>query len=359
MDVSRIEAISPKQIDWRKLTAKEIIKYDNQGVNVPLEYLQWAKEFRADLTANDKDETTYDTMGTSQAVADPTYAEAHSSVNAEGSEEGSDESQNLTAKERRDKLLEEKSYYGVAKIFSEESKNKAQYSESAEALLNNTGNKSDNETENIESSIRALMEEADELKSKIESLKNKSSNDKGQNNTSKILQLQRQIKQLGQTGQVMAAGVDADLNEYKSVIEAQYPIGDDAVDTGNVTVEMGEVIKKWPFFFDWVGERIVESGENAINKGDLAKQAAVDASDRNSQNLSQIGDLKNDIEGKTGVQAVSFTNEDVKAKNAKNEDKKDSSSSKTAEDQQIAIASGSIDEIMKYKIRKGEINQNS
>ena len=57
MDVSRIEAISPKQIDWRKLTAKEIIKYDNQGVEVPPEYLQWAKDFRADLTANDKDET--------------------------------------------------------------------------------------------------------------------------------------------------------------------------------------------------------------------------------------------------------------------------------------------------------------
>ena len=30
MDVSRIEAISPKQIDWRKLTAKEIIKYEKR-----------------------------------------------------------------------------------------------------------------------------------------------------------------------------------------------------------------------------------------------------------------------------------------------------------------------------------------
>ena len=58
MEVSRIGAISPQQIDWRRLTAKEIIKYEQQGIEVPTQYLQWAQEFRASLDSND--ETTYE-----------------------------------------------------------------------------------------------------------------------------------------------------------------------------------------------------------------------------------------------------------------------------------------------------------
>ena len=60
MDVSRISMITPKVIDWRKLTAKDIIKYDSEGMNVPSEYLSWAKSFRVDLEKNDTDETTYE-----------------------------------------------------------------------------------------------------------------------------------------------------------------------------------------------------------------------------------------------------------------------------------------------------------
>ena len=60
MDVSRISMAAPKVIDWRKLTAKDIIKYDSEGLNVPPEYLSWAKSFRIDLEKNDTDETTYE-----------------------------------------------------------------------------------------------------------------------------------------------------------------------------------------------------------------------------------------------------------------------------------------------------------
>ena len=58
MDVARISAVSPKQIDWRRLTAKEIVKYDQQGVEVPTQYIQWAKEFLASLETND--DVTYE-----------------------------------------------------------------------------------------------------------------------------------------------------------------------------------------------------------------------------------------------------------------------------------------------------------
>ena len=58
MDVSRIEAISPRQIDWRRLTANQIIKYQEQGVDVPSQYIQWAQNFVNSIYSDDV--TTYE-----------------------------------------------------------------------------------------------------------------------------------------------------------------------------------------------------------------------------------------------------------------------------------------------------------
>ena len=63
MDVARIEAISPQQIDWRRLTAKDIIKYEQQGVDVPAQYLEWAREIKNSLDTDD--DVTYEMASTS------------------------------------------------------------------------------------------------------------------------------------------------------------------------------------------------------------------------------------------------------------------------------------------------------
>jgi len=60
MDVSRVSMATPKVIDWRKLTAKDIIKYDAEGMEIPSQYLSWARSFQVDLEKNDTDETTYE-----------------------------------------------------------------------------------------------------------------------------------------------------------------------------------------------------------------------------------------------------------------------------------------------------------
>lgn len=60
MDVSRVSMVTPKVIDWRKLTAKDIIKYDAEGMEIPSQYLSWARSFQVDLEKNDTDETTYE-----------------------------------------------------------------------------------------------------------------------------------------------------------------------------------------------------------------------------------------------------------------------------------------------------------
>ncbi len=354
MEISAISAVSPKEIDWRRLTAKEIIKYENEGVEVPDEYLQWAKDFQNALQAGDNDDTTYETAAAASAN---TTAQPQSEEASEGSEE--QESEKLTAEQRRDKMLESgESYYKVARTFSSESKVKAAESVIADAILNETGSNSDSKVESLESSISALLEEADELKSQIESLKNKNSKDNKLDNAAKIIQLQRQLKQLGASGQAMTAGTDADLNEYNSVIDSQRSIGADAVDTGNVTVEMGEKLKKssWISLFI-IGKKIIKNGKKSIEKGDMAQQTAQEVSSINSQNISQVSKKQNEIFAKTGAAAVSFDEGDAKSKDAKNdgeESSKAQTEEKSGENQQAAIASGNIDEIMKYKIRKGE-----
>ena len=50
MDVSRIEAYNPKYYSWRDMTAKEILKYSKQGVEVPDIYVQWAQEFLKNIS---------------------------------------------------------------------------------------------------------------------------------------------------------------------------------------------------------------------------------------------------------------------------------------------------------------------
>ena len=42
MDVARISAVSPRQIDWRNLTAKQIIKYEtSRNIFFPVSVCLW------------------------------------------------------------------------------------------------------------------------------------------------------------------------------------------------------------------------------------------------------------------------------------------------------------------------------
>ena len=135
MDVSRIEAVSPKQIDWRKLTAKEIIKYDSQGIDVPAEYLQWAKQFRSDITANDKDETTYEMATSSANIIQKVETEQASTTNnsTEEPQTTTPEEKEPTAKELRKSMEDEgASLYKLGKTFRDLSGDKEKDSKSSD-----------------------------------------------------------------------------------------------------------------------------------------------------------------------------------------------------------------------------------
>lgn len=60
MNISRIEAYNPViKINWQILTARQILDYKNLGAEVPDVYLNWAKEFIVSIQENDNDTITY------------------------------------------------------------------------------------------------------------------------------------------------------------------------------------------------------------------------------------------------------------------------------------------------------------
>ena len=249
MDVARIEAISPKQIDWRKLTAKEIIKYESTGVEVPSEYLQWARAFRADLQANDTDEVTYE-----NALDTSTSSYVNNSANTDIDGNGSElekptqneDEEPLTANQKYKQMRENgDSLYKIGKIFRDDCNTKAGASEDSSSTLGVIDATSNNEIEALESYMSDFLSKATDIKTQIASLKNK----KTDTDFAKINRLQDELKNLGISGQGVVAQYGGDMNGFKSVIDSQVDIGPDAKDYG---VESIDIAKKLMGYFWYI-----------------------------------------------------------------------------------------------------------
>lgn len=360
MDVSRIEAISPKQIDWRKLTAKEIIKYDNQGVEVPSEYLQWAKDFRADLSANDKDETTYEmaTQNVNQTTAESVQAPVDTESGDENSTEEPVEEKTAAQQKRQDLQDAGVSLRGQAKIFTKDSNEASKSVLQSAALISNTEDMSNNEIQALDNYMNQLLSKAEgtqnELKSEVAKI-----ND-GKNDASsfgKINKLQKQLEKYGNEGQTSLAGSEVDFNMYESIINGQTDVIFNAQDFGTETIGIGNELlqssRHWFFLFDYIiGKRAVKSGERAVDFSEMTAQIQTEALTVNSENLSSVAGFKNDVQDKTGVAAISQPKQGDNNSQEEKENPSDPSNKATETDK---AASANLDQILQAKIKKGEV----
>lgn len=303
MDVARISMITPKQIDWRKLTAKDIIKYEAQGMEIPSQYLQWARAFHVDLEKNDTDETTYEMAVSKPATrtknglaknqqtqnnpenvdnidnsdnkekeintqkapeteneSDKTGTEVKrtdkdqttDNVTKDGETQQTDENEennttenpldnpNLTPHQKR-KIMEEQgaSLTQIGETFKTDSDTSSELSDSTNKNIENLGNTSDNAIESLDSYMSQLLSEVNEAQSKIE---NYSKKEITSTNIGKIKELKEQIISLGTDGQTTAMGYDSDLNEYQPQIETGLPIGQSGQAIGAETIDIGKEI---------------------------------------------------------------------------------------------------------------------
>ncbi len=367
MDVSRIEAVSPRQIDWRKLTANEIIKYDTQGVSVPPEYLQWAKEFRQDLAANDKDDTTYEKAQAAQNTLTATENAPVDNTSADENSTGDDIEAPVEEKSAAQSKREALENAGVslrtqAKIFTADSKEASRSVLQSAAAIMDAQELSNNEIQALDSYMQELLSKAGAVQNELKSEVNNINNNKNDASAiGKINKLQQQLERYGNEGQMNIASAEGDFNVYESSINAQSGAILNAQDFGSESIGVGNDLLtsiKGAYLFrlrDFIaGRRAVKSGERAVGLSELTAGVQTQASSVNTDNKSAAASYKNQVENTTGVGGISLAKNDANASGDGQNTEADKSTETAGITETDKAASANLDQVLQAKIRKGE-----
>ena len=366
MDVSRIEAISPRQIDWRKLTAPEIIEYKEQGIDVPSQYLQWAQSFLADVNAADTDETTYETAN-SQSVATSTESadastETLDTTGVEGDDGAEIQEEPKTPAEAKREEMEAggASLVDIAKVFIKDSSDSRGDTVRSSFVMAVTANQSENEIQALDNHMKALLNKADaiqkELKNEVDSVNN---GDNDSTAIGKINKLNAQLQRMGLQAQSNLVGVEGALNTDESIVNSQSPIIINAEDFGSETLGVGNELLAsirgnglidirelvYGLMARRVGGRTVDTSEKATN---IQTESLSTISD----GKSTVQDYKSQVQDKTGVAA--FNLKENKDDEQAEDDKSSNDPAKNPTVETDKMASANLDQILKAKMRKGE-----
>lgn len=375
MHVSRIEAISPRQIDWRRLTANQIIKYQEQGVDVPSQYIQWAQNFVNSIYSDDV--TTYEKATSSSSVETSTNT---SDVTSENTEETApvDESGDTTTEEtnkteaqtKREQLQQDGvSLVDQAISFTSDSNAGRKAVNESASIISDAQDASVNEIQELESYMDELLAKAEQTQNEFKNEVSKINEDKSDKSTfAKINRLQQELQKMGTQGQSEISATEANLIGFDSLINAQTPTIDSALDFGGETVTVGnelmDVAKRSGlmgiFYYMPIAKTTINAGNSAVDASDNTLNLQNETLDINNANKSTASSFKIQVQSKTGVAAApvlkgeagSDENSDSNSQEAgktqnnstSNSDKTDLANNQTA----------SLDEILKKKIREGQ-----
>lgn len=371
MDVSRIEAISPRQIDWRRLTANQIIKYQEQGVDVPSQYIQWAQNFvnsiySDDVTTYEMSESNSNTISPQKTSVDTTTtttseSETSPTVDDTNQDENEDE-KNLSASDYvallKSQGMGKIPIAGELKTKSEEKKVEA---DNSADICSTSADSAAVSIENLESYMSDLLSQANDIKSQMQQLKNKK-DDTG-SNISKLNKLSQQLKNLGTTGQNTVSVYSGEFSGLQSLVSEQLTPINSASDYGETTIEAGKDILAVPGFISF-RRSVIKAGENAVSASETAQGIQSQADNSIAQDINSANSFKHDITATTGVANASI-NENGNNKQSNNEESKSpvgsnsnsQKSDKTSQNDKTDLANNqtaSLDEILKKKIREGQ-----
>ena len=375
MDVSRIEAISPRQIDWRRLTANQIIKYQEQGVDVPSQYIQWAQNFVNSIYSDDV--TTYEKATSSSSVETSTNTSDVASENTEETapvDESGDTTTEETNKTEAQTKREQLQQDGVSLVdqaisfTSDSNAGRKAVNESA-SIISDAQDASVNEIQELESYMDELLAKAEQTQNEFKNEVSKINEDKSDKSTfAKINRLQQELQKMGTQGQSEISATEANLIGFDSLINAQTPTIDSALDFGGETVTVGnelmDVAKRSGlmgiFYYMPIAKTTINAGNSAVDASDNTLNLQNETLDINNANKSTASSFKIQVQSKTGVAAApvlkgeagSDENSDSNSQEAgktqnnstSNSDKTDLANNQTA----------SLDEILKKKIREGK-----
>lgn len=397
MDISRIEAYNPSRIDWKRLTAKEIMQYENRGVEVPDVYLQWAHDFLNTVEAQRNDQVTYENA---EAQARNQTAEKAQKSNGElvpedgGSIDGSVEGDNndevvpqvsmgnaelkvnagpetsskvedkpLSAAEVREKMKKDGAdTVSIAIAFKGYSDANSAESAASSEVSNNIQAASANSIEELESNMQDLMSKIEEAQNEIKNLAPRAND---QSAIAQINRLQAEIDSYTQSGISELTGAGETFNEYDSTLAQQEGIGETAQEYGTETVAAGQEVQDY-IFYNAFGRNVISSGKKAISEGENALNMRNNALGTNQDSQSRLNALESEMQSRTGIKVANTaeTEENNEENNnlekqanesqQKPESEKDIKASQNDGTDNTDKANTDVNEIIKRKIRRGE-----
>ena len=355
MEISRIEAVSPRNIDWRRLTAREIIKYNNSGIEVPDVYLQWAKDFIREITTNDVDNTTYDMAQNSGSQTPQEKQEIETNAQADTNTSVTETTDENSAKQKKEELENAGvSTLGQAIEFIGESNNATKETQESQSTITNIQDKSTNEIANLESYMNELLAKADADRKEIRGEIDKVNSHKEDSTTiGKINKLNEQLQQYGINAQATLSTAQGDFSIYEATINDQSGSILNAQDFGAETVEIGEQIlnsNSDKFFMEkLIGLIAIKTGTNAQNTSVQTQEIQNQATNANKEHQAKIQDLQDRVQSTTGVAGFNQTQN-----NNNNENSNDPAEKSAGITETQKAASDNLDQILQSKIRKGE-----
>jgi len=375
MDVSRIEAISPRQIDWRRLTANQIIKYQEQGVDVPSQYIQWAQNFVNSIYSDDV--TTYEKATSSSSVETSTNT---SDVTSENTEETApvDESGDTTTEEtnkteaqtKREQLQQDGvSLVDQAISFTSDSNAGRKAVNESASIISDAQDASVNEIQELESYMDELLAKAEQTQNEFKNEVSKINEDKSDKSTfAKINRLQQELQKMGTQGQSEISATEANLIGFDSLINAQTPTIDSALDFGGETVTVGnelmDVAKRSGlmgiFYYMPIAKTTINAGNSAVDASDNTLNLQNETLDINNVNKSTASSFKIQVQSKTGVAAAPVLkgeagSDEISDSNSQEAGKTQNNSTSNSDKTDLANnQTASLDEILKKKIREGQ-----
>ncbi len=330
-------------VDWRKLTASEVLEHAGKGEDVPVEILKWAKDFSK--LGDVPDDVTYDSAGglasedgVSEYLAEGAETTEDEAIdNAENTDvENTGENKADLYKQGEDMFAQSNNVISVSDNMSESSESHASKGEDIAAAAVKKADDVDTQTQQI-------RQEYDELVKKIKSTPDKVEpadlirmgvlSDKlisiGTAAQNTLAQFDLQLQQIdaifsqydavppvvSQTGsQTVEVGsklvADKPDEQQKIVTKAVENAGNDAAKAALQNVRM----TKWRFIFDRnfrMGLQDIKVGGSALDSSVSSKEILEESKGRNAASEAEVADSIGRVEEATFVEGINTNiNED-------------------------------------------------
>ena len=334
-------------INWKDLSAKEVLDHAGKGEDVPLEVLKWAEDYAK--LENVPEDVSYDSVN-GERQRDEVIEKAADSNSVES------EDIKAEAEENSDEVQETEEDKTEPENKEDPNSPEVLYNQGASLLVESTGNISDSEesVRNSEEQVNQSEKRAEESKNlaksttrrvssqkkEYDNLVNKITSDKSSIQISDLNKLDNLSKNLNRNGNIAQnklAVYDAQLEEIDAAFAQYKDISQSTADTGTETVNIGNKLvdlvppeerndntalmqvsedgttvvqdsdyrhSEWGFLYNKyyaMGKSDILTGSNAQSTGENAERTIEANKEANSEHQSEISKAKAQVEGSTMV----------------------------------------------------------